>query len=298
MEKEYFDFVRENCNIEYEIIDTWYQANTTVLKPLIEMYYNKRKDCKAEMKKLERDGDDKTPMYEDLDDQQQGLKLLMNSLYGKLCEKGHHTGVVYHESKYTRYKQDDGIFPCILSGSFITYRGRLSLMKKIKAVVEAGYDFLYADTDSVILGCPKDADMTKIFGEDKGNLGEWKEEGQFDLFLNSGNKKKYFLINRRDTHLPIDKRIKYALSGIHRRIHKLIESEFEHNFSKATEDMIYFFDPKNNVCIERCKPTTVYTHAYNQPIIYNAKFQMNPSLKKVTAYMKLLKNGIVIEKCT
>lgn len=172
MEKEYFDFVLENADVDYELVDTWYQENTKIIKPLIDMYYNKRKECKTEMKELKKRGEDNTGKYADLQDQQEGLKILMNALYGKMCEGGHHTGIVYYESKYTKFKHDELSYPCILTGSFITYRGRLSLLQKIKAILDAGHDFLYADTDSVILGCPKDVDMTKIFGVDNGNLGE------------------------------------------------------------------------------------------------------------------------------
>lgn len=96
----------------------------------------------------------------------------MNSLYGKMCEKGHHRGWVYHESQIKGFTQENPKYPCILSGAFITYRARLCLLEKIKDVLDAGYDFLYADTDSVIYGCPRTDDAELIFGKDSGNLGE------------------------------------------------------------------------------------------------------------------------------
>lgn len=294
VEKEYFDFVRENADVEYELIDTWYQANTTVIKHLIEMFYNRRKECNAKKQELEDRGDTKSSTYEDLDDQQKGLKLLMNSLYGKMCEKGHHTSVVYYQSKYTKFKQDNAKLPCILTGSFITYRGRLSLLQKIKAVIEAGHDFLYADTDSVVLGCHKDADMTPIFGTDQGNLGEWKQEGWYDLYLNIGLKKKYILINRRDTSV----KPKFALSGIEVKYQEILKEQLKKNPQKTIPALIYMFDPKNNVLIEKCKRVTVTTLAYNQPVLYTTRFQMNPDMKNHTAIMKFTKDDFTLEICT
>lgn len=297
VEKAYFDFVRDNSEMEYELVNTYYQKNTTIIKPLIDMYYTKRKECKDEMKEMERMGETKRDRYKDLDDQQEGLKLLMNSLYGKMCESGHQTGIVYYESRYKKYTNEHLDHPCILTGSFITYRGRLSLLEKIKAILDAGHDFLYADTDSVVLGCAKDADMTSIFGVDKGNLGEWKQEGVYDLYLSLGKKKKYALINRNNADLKIKgQKDKLALSGIIRRIQDAIKKQLRENPVQTVDDLIFIFDPRNNVLFERSKPVRVPNHSFNQLIMYETGFQMNRDAGKPNSRFYLAGSGYVLEQ--
>lgn len=58
------------------------------------------------------------------------------------------------------------------------------------------------------------------------------------------------------------------------------------------------FDPKNNVLIEKCKRVTVTTLAYNQPVLYTTRFQMNPDMKNHTAIMKFTKDDFTLEICT
>lgn len=168
VEDEYLNFVLENADIEYDHIKTYYQRKLPLLREVILKFYNQRKEVKAKMKGM----DESSSKYKDLDELQTGLKLNMNSLYGKLCEKGHHKSYVYIEGKINEYNTPNPKYPCILTGSFITYRARLNLLQQIKAVLDAGYDFLYADTDSVIYGCPITDAAEKIFGKDNGNLGE------------------------------------------------------------------------------------------------------------------------------
>lgn len=284
MEKEYHDFVLENAEVDYELINTYYQRKAPLLKELILKFYTKRKEIKETMKRMEKDGREKEARYADLNDQQEALKINMNALYGKLCEKGHHLGIVYHECQYKEYVNDDLYYPCILTGSFITYRGRLSLVKKIKKVIEAGYNFLYADTDSVIFGCPKDANLEEIFGIDDGDIGQWKDEGTFSTYLNIGRKKRYVLVNRED------KAVKLALSGIPRKVQEIFKRQLKTNFDRTLSDLRFLFNPNNNVIIKKVKPITVITTINEQQVIYNTDFKMNPSLKKVSGTITVSDN--------
>lgn len=138
--KEYFDFIKENADLEYTISGVYYQHKTRVLRDQIDKYYNKRMEVRARMEKLDPTQNNYQQLYEDMDDQQKGLKLLMNSLYGKMCEKAHHTGCIYHEGEFKNFISDSSInnYPCILTGSYIIYRARLELLNKIKAVREQG----------------------------------------------------------------------------------------------------------------------------------------------------------------
>lgn len=295
--KEYFDFVMENANVKYTKLGTYYQRKARILAPLIKKYYDQRKNVKDAMKILEKDGLRGSPKYEDLDNQQASLKLLMNALYGKLCEKGHLISCVYSGGEYHKYEEEAEYYPCILTGSFITYMGRLSLLNKIKSVLDAGHEFLYCDTDSVILACPKDVDLTSIFGVDRGNLGEWKEEGTFDLFLNKGDKKKYALFNRRDKSLSIEDRYKLALSGIHKSVQEIIKDQLKLNFDRVMADICTMFNPKNNVLIKNCKPLHVQSNKGGQQIIYNTDFLMNRRLKRLTHVMTLGVDDYQLKKC-
>lgn len=256
------------------------------------MYYTKRQECNKQLAELEYRGETYTSKFIDLDDQQKGLKLLMNALYGKLCEKGHHTGIVYHESRFTKFKKDDEYYPCILTGSFITYRSRLELLHKIKASLQAGCDFLYADTDSVIIGCPKDLDYTTIFGTNNGNLGEWKEEGVYDVYLSLGKKKKYALINTKTM-----KKNKVVLSGVHNDVTGVIKAKLESDFCRTFEDIKYIFDRKNNVLFERARPTNVYTQTFNQLVLYRSNYQINRDAGEPTAILRVVGDDYILEKC-
>lgn len=288
--KEYFDFIVANADIEYVLRGTYYQRRAKILEPLINKYYETRKELKKTLKTMENNGEKITAKYEDLDNKQNSLKLLMNSLYGKMCEQGHLIGCVFNEGEYRKYESDREYYPCILTGSYITYMGRLNLLNKIKLVIEAGYDFLYADTDSVVLGCPKDADLTPIFGVDRGNLGEWKDEGTYHIYLNIGLKKKYVLFDL------VKRKWKPALSGIPRSVRHLIEERLETDFERVIEDMKILFNPDNNVVIKNCKVTHVLSQIGSQQILYNTDFQMNSDLGKKTHRMILETDDYRIEK--
>lgn len=104
--KEYFDFIRENADLDYTISGTYYQHKTRVLREQIDKYYSKRKEVISKRDNLDPNLPNYKQLYDDMDDQQKGLKLLMNSLYGKMCEKAHHMGCIYHEGEYKKYISD------------------------------------------------------------------------------------------------------------------------------------------------------------------------------------------------
>lgn len=285
VEGEYWKFVLENCEIEYELEHTYYQRTNNVLCDLIDKYFDRRHAVKDRMKNCKDPGE-----YADLDDTQKGLKLLMNSLYGKMCEKGHHTNVVFNELKYETFLNEEKIYPCILTGSFITYRARLTLLRKIRECIDAGYEFLYADTDSIMIGCSKDDDPEDVFGRDSGLIGEWKLEGTFDLYLSLWKKKKYFLANK------TKKEYKMAFSGIPKRIHKLIEKKLVDNYEKTVEDMAILFNPNENIVIRNAKPISILNE-WDQQVIWNADFALNSAFREPTGYMVIGDNDYVIERC-
>lgn len=213
----------------------------------------------------------------------------MNSLYGKMCEKGHHVNTVYYDLKYEIYPNPKKKYPCILTGSFITYRARLKLLKTIKQVVESGHDFLYADTDSITLGLDKGADITSIFGEKTKKLGGWKDEGTYDLYLNIFKKKKYFLANR------TTKKFKLALSGIPKKVQRIFEHQLETNFERTVEDMKKIFDPNENYKFLQCKPN-VSLNLLDQLIIVNVDFDINGGELDPTGTIEFTEDDYVIKK--
>lgn len=168
VEGEYWKFMLKNAKMDYSVDGIYYQYNTTIIAPLMKRYYGKRMEYKALMEEQKKG----TPEHELYDRIQHGLKILLNSLYGKLCERGYHVNIVFNDLKYDTYDNPNKIYPCILTGSFITYRARLKLLSTIKRVLDAGHDFLYADTDSITLGCKRGTNLTPIFGTDNKNLGE------------------------------------------------------------------------------------------------------------------------------
>lgn len=285
VDKEYWDFVCENSDIEYTMEHTYYQYTTRIIEPLINKLYEKRVEYKDLHKKAVK-GTAEHELYGNIEG---GLKVLLNSLYGKMCEKGYHVNTVYYDLKYEIYPNPKKKYPCILTGSFITYRARLKLLKTIKQVVESGHDFLYADTDSITLGCDRDADLTPIFGEKSPKLGAWKDEGTYDLYLNIFKKKKYFLVNRGT------KKFKLALSGIPKKVQKILEHQLTINFEKTLEDMKKIFDPNENFRFLQCKPNASLNFL-DQMIIVNVDFDINGGELDPTGTIEFTEDGYILKK--
>lgn len=267
VEGEYWKFMLKNAKMDYTVVGTYYQYNTNVIAPLMRKYYKKRMEYKSLMEEQLLG----TPQYDLFDRIQHGLKILLNSLYGKMCERGYHVNIVYNDLKFETYDNPKKIYPCILTGSFITYRARLKLLSTIKKVLDAGHDFLYADTDSITLGCKEGSDLKPIFGEDNKNLGEWKDEGTYDLYLSVFKKKKYFLANRSN------KKFKMALSGVPNAKQKIFQKQLKNNFERVVKDMEKIYDPYRNYRMVSCKPNSIMNYM-DQTIIVNVDFQINHEL--------------------
>lgn len=274
--EEYLNMMRENTDAlvitEYH---TLYQEKTICLKKFVEDLYRKRVCLKRELNDVKRleQTQETIAKIEQLNNQQTGIKIVLNSLYGKFCEKPHHTQCFYSNLtnwQYIRYPVENPVYRSILSGAYITSIGRLKLIDKIIQCAKQGWKVLYADTDSVIFVCPKTADHTPIFGTDNGWLGEWKVEGTFTTFVNSGVKKKYFIM---DENNPSNYR--KAMSGVNKEFVQALEKQLKKGNRQTIEDIIFIFDPNNNVILKRMKKNKVRTRLHNQTIIYESDFTFN-----------------------
>lgn len=273
---EYLQMLKENTLVfRYKEYHTVYQEKTYCIKKFIEDLYRKRVNIKREKEEFES----KPPTQEtitrlvQLENEDEGVKTILNSIYGKFCEKPHHTQCFYSNVngfKFQRYAVDNPVYRCILSGAYITYQGRLKVIEKIIQCSKEGWKVLYADTDSVIFACPKSTDHTKVFGTNDGWLGQWKDVGRFTVFVNSGVKKKYFLMNEDKPEL-----FKKAMSGVNKEFVKALEKQLKAGNKQTIEDIIFIFDPANNVILRKMKKNKVRTDLYNQTIIYDSDYTFN-----------------------
>lgn len=274
--QEYLDLMKKYTSVlDIKEYHTVYQEKTKCFKKFVEDLYRKRVLLKRELKQLKEQPrtHENLSRIEQLSNQQTGIKIVLNSLYGKFCEKPHHNRCFYSnlsDFKYVRYPIDNPKYRSILSGAYIIYEARLKLLDKIIKCVEQGWKVLYADTDSVIFVCPKSADHTIVFGTDEGWLGQWKLEGKFNIFVNNGVKKKYFLM---DSNNPANYR--KAMSGVNKEFVKALEKQLDAGNKQTIEDIIFIFDPKNNVVLRKLKKNKVRTHVYNQTIIYESDYTFN-----------------------
>lgn len=76
---------------------TLYQEKTICLKKFVEDLYRKRVCLKRELNDVKRleQTQETIAKIEQLNNQQTGIKIVLNSLYGKFCEKPHHTQCFY-----------------------------------------------------------------------------------------------------------------------------------------------------------------------------------------------------------
>lgn len=94
--------------------------------------------------------------------------------------------------------------------------------------------------------------------------------GRFTVFVNSGVKKKYFLMNEDKPEL-----FKKAMSGVNKEFVKALEKQLKAGNKQTIEDIIFIFDPANNVILRKMKKNKVRTDLYNQTIIYNSDYTFN-----------------------
>lgn len=274
--EEYLEMMKEySDDLKVIVYHTLYQEKTLCLKKFVDDLYRKRTVLKKELKEIDAlpKTQDTIARKEQLQNQQTGIKIVLNSLYGKFCEKPHHTQCFYSnvsDYKFIRYPVNAPVYRTILSGCYITYTARLKLIEKIIECRKRGWTVLYSDTDSVIFACPKSADHTSIFGIDEGWLGQWKEECRGNVFVNSGVKKKYFLMDTNRPHI-----YKKAMSGVNKEFVKALEKQLDKGNKQTIEDIIFIFDPNNNVVLRKMKKNKLRTYVHNQTILYESDYVFN-----------------------
>lgn len=129
------------------------------LEPFIRAFFKMRMECKER--------GDEFGAY--------AMKILMNSIYGKLIETPIKREVFYGTAKYRELvdkhgieaiertpvpgvyflvREEEGGFRHVAAGAWITALARLRLLEGIKKAVAAGANIYYCDTDSLILDKP------------------------------------------------------------------------------------------------------------------------------------------------
>lgn len=206
--EEYYQFVLRNTVNDIEILETYYQVKNTDLSRFIRNAYNiklKAKDIEDEEKKKNGLGN---------------IKLILNSIYGKLCERTY-TKEHYYDPEICDFIGKDVFvneYRYTLSGAFVSQMGRLIMMSVITKEINNGNVFIYSDTDSIklVVNNPVKFPVHPI------NLGFFKNEGWgsecrgFTNFHHNGSLKKNLIFSNKD----IKKSIKLTLSGIVKDIHK------------------------------------------------------------------------------
>lgn len=165
----------------------------------------------------------------------------------------------------------------MLSGIYIALRGRFILYQKIKKVLEKGFIFLYADTDSVKFAYPahRAHEIDEVFGELREGLGGWKCEGLWHEFINPGKKKKYCFINWDDCT-----KSSFTLSGIHDKYIVALKNGLVYHPDRTVSDLRYIFDQNNNVVFRDAKTKKTRTVQLEQYVIMDVDVSSNPTKEK------------------
>lgn len=259
---------------EIKVINKVYQFTTTEVGRYMKFIYDKRLELKDRGIKTKRDKDEDSR-----------LKVLMNSIYGKMCEKTRDEKTLYKKGQFVKEPIKGFRFKSTISGLYVAWMGRLIIYKHILEVLAAGYKFLYCDTDSIKFVHPKEANLKEIFKIGNRNLGDWKNEGTFHEFC-SHVKKKYALINYDDPS-----KSKFALSGIDGALNLeaiLIKGLSNgETFNTTLGHIRLLFNPKCNVVIRNGKRISALTDKYHQTFIRPGDFNSNPNCKNTIAVMTL-----------
>lgn len=101
------------------------------------------------------------------------------------------------------------------------------------------------------------------------------------------------MINRRDrSYEP-----KMAFSGVVMRVQDVLLHQLKNmNFERTVDDLIFLFDKKNNVLIERCKRINLPNHSFNQPIMYFTNFQLNRKAGEPNATLKIIGDDYILDR--
>lgn len=55
VDEAYLKFVKENCDVDYEVVNVYYQKTAKLLRTFVMKLYDKRKEIKARMKYMEEE---------------------------------------------------------------------------------------------------------------------------------------------------------------------------------------------------------------------------------------------------
>lgn len=265
---EVYQFLTSNNVIKGKINKTAvkYQQTTKELSRFMCEMYERRRFYKTK--------EDLTPA-EEADDK--SIKIAMNSIYGKLCEKTHEEKVIYKKGKFNTEDLLDVEMRSPISGTYVAWMGRLMIYEHLYKVRRAGFKFLYCDTDSIKFVHPAGYDLGKLFVIGNTDLGQWKDEGQFDEFM-SNKSKTYALINHKDIE-----RSKFKLSGVSNsdKLAKIFITRLKNPKLKRVtlEHVRSYYNPKRNILVRQAKTRTILTERFNQSIIVNVDYRTMPSIK-------------------
>lgn len=284
--RDLLNFIYANMSEDSEIVEiaTKYQSKTYIVGEFIKYLYNLRKEIEGNAKRLEEGREVSNAITSEINRLKvmgKGVKTTMNSLYGKFCEDSYLKISYRDKVGYYDYEDENAKYYNQLTGIYIADIGRLKIYEKIRLVIEAGFKFLYSDTDSVKFAYPTEKIdvVNTIFDEESEIIGDWCTEGVFHEYHNPGARKKYVFLN---TDEPTKSNI--ALSGINGNLYFTgYENKLIYKPEEAFKELRYIFSKSKNVVFIEAKTRTIRTINTQQPIIAEVKAQTNPGLKKVSA---------------
>lgn len=232
-------------DIEYKIVNSYYFQTKDYLKENIAKMFQE--------KKLAKESGDKARTLL--------AKLKINNIYGKLCQNPFRPQVFYGEQKdipedykilnkkngeleaynVVLNKSEDKKAKPIFIGAYITSLSRVSLLDKIKYIIDNGGIFLYCDTDSVAY---VDNEKNPIPFNDIGNdLSLWEfEENKLEGGILKGAgfialcPKQYRIVNKKGTIL------KFASAGIDKKVMGVVKNQ-HYNF-ELSQNKLYKINKK------------------------------------------------------
>lgn len=282
----YYFLTRRKKRIKGQLIKKGikYQLATLEVARYMESLYEKR----LEIKRKQVITGEITQEEKDRDKQ---LKVAMNSIYGKLCQRTFQADTIYRKGKFETDHLEGVELRSCMTGLYVAWMGRLILYEHIVKVIDKKFTFLYCDTDSIKFAAGNRTTLPLIFDLSATRLGAWKDEGQFDEFC-CNKRKKYALINYRKPEES-----KFALSGINGTL-KIpdILTKYLKDPTKRGETLEHIrkiFSPFHNVVIKNGKTVKVLTEKFDQTVIKTTDFNTNPELKKETiAIMEVDPEGL------
>lgn len=268
--RELLEFIKLHSTGEIIEHESYWQEKTYTAQSFIKFLYSLRLDKKEEIKiiqdklKTNKADQELTQQLTALKLQEQGVKLVMNSLYGKFAERTYLCDKYYFGGQYITVPKTNQQYGAVSSGLYIALYGRYILYQKILATLNKGFTFLYCDTDSVKFAYPlnRKNELEDVFGFNAGHLGDWKNEGSWHEFHNPEANKKYALINVDDPSETT-----FALSGIDNKFANALSNLIIEDPNKGHDYLRIIFDSKHSILFHQAKNRKVITAEYQQTII-------------------------------